>query len=405
MGVAVGPVDEERAADFLTAMGQAFGFDTSQDLQERFSKYFEWDRARAAYDGDRIVGTLGAFSLDLTVPGGTLPCGGTTVVSVLPTHRRRGILRQLMDAHFEDVRAREEPLAGLWASESSIYGRFGYGLAAVELDVEVSRAHVDFHRLAAMPAPSRLVSREEARELLPPFYEQERTKRPGFFARSPNWWEFRRFHDAESDRGGATAYRYAVTEENGDVTGFVQYRFKEKWDEGHGRGTVIVHELLGSTPESWAGLWSLVLNHDLTESIEANNRSIDDPLFGLLGAPRRARTTVDDSLWIKILDVEKALEGREYAANVSAVVRLHDPTDATTSTWRLDLAPDGASISATSDEPQVEMDMEDLAACFMGLSRFVALGAAGRVGGEFHTLRALDAAFNWAPQPWCPEVF
>src|SRR5690606_5161229 len=158
MGVTVGPVGDDRAAEYLAAMGQAFGFDSSDEHRERFSKYFEWDRARAAYDGDRIVGTLGAFSLDLTVPGGTLPCGGTTVVSVLPTHRRRGILRQLMDAHFEDVRARDEPLAGLWASKSSIYGRFGYGLAAVGLDVEVSRAHVDFHRLAAMPAPSRLVS-------------------------------------------------------------------------------------------------------------------------------------------------------------------------------------------------------------------------------------------------------
>ncbi|HZI38282.1 MAG TPA: GNAT family N-acetyltransferase, partial [Acidimicrobiia bacterium] len=248
MGVTVGPVGEDRAAEFLAAMGQAFGFDSSDEHRERFSKIFEWDRARAAYDGGRIVGTLGAYSFEMTVPGGTLPCAGTTVVAVLPTHRRRGVLRQMLHDHFDDVRAHEEPLASLWASESSIYGRFGYGMAAVGIDVEVSRSHVDFHRLAPSPAPTRLVSKEEARELIPPFYDDHRTECPGFFARSGPWWEFRRFHDAESSRGGATAYRYAVAEENGSVTGFAQYRFKENWDDGHGQGTVVVHELLGSTP-------------------------------------------------------------------------------------------------------------------------------------------------------------
>ncbi len=405
MGVTVGPVGEDRAAEFLAAMGQAFGFDSSDEHRERFSKIFEWDRARAAYDGGRIVGTLGAYSFEMTVPGGTLPCAGTTVVAVLPTHRRRGVLRQMLHDHFDDVRAHEEPLASLWASESSIYGRFGYGMAAVGIDVEVSRSHVDFHRLAPSPAPTRLVSKEEARELIPPFYDDHRTECPGFFARSGPWWEFRRFHDAESSRGGATAYRYAVAEENGSVTGFAQYRFKENWDDGHGQGTVVVHELLGSTPESWAGLCSLALNHDLTGRIQAGNRSPDDPLFSLLAAPRRARTTVDDSLWVKILDVPRALEGREYSAPVSVVVRVHDPTDGTFSTWRFDLSPEGSSVTETDTEPQVEIDIEDLGACYMGRSRFMALGAAGRLHGDTTTLRALDTAFTWSPQPWCPEVF
>jgi len=405
MGVTVGPVGEDRAAEYLAAMGQAFGFDSSDEHRERFSKYFEWDRARAAYDGDRIVGTLGAYSFEMTVPGGTMPCGGTTVVAVLPTHRRRGVLRQMIESHFEDVRERGEPIAGLWASESSIYGRFGYGIAAVGLDVEVDRDHVDLHRLAPRAAPARLVSREEAMDLFPPFYDRERRLRPGFFARSPSWWEFRRFHDSEPSREGATAFRYAVTEENGVVTGFAQYRFKEKWREGHGQGTVLVHELLGSTPESWAGLWSLVLNHDLTARIRADNRSVDDPLFGLLAAPRRARTTVDDSLWIKVLDVRRALEGRAYSASVSAVVGLHDPTDATTTTWRLDLSPDGAEVTPADSDPQVEMDMEDLGACFLGRARFTALAAAGRIRGDLSVVRALEAAFTWSPRPWCPEVF
>ncbi|HEX2153232.1 MAG TPA: GNAT family N-acetyltransferase [Acidimicrobiia bacterium] len=405
MGVSVGTVTEDQASDFLATMGHAFGFDSEEDDVSRFSDVFEWDRARAAYDGERIVGTIGSFSLDMTVPGGTMACGGTTVVSVLPTHRRKGILRMMMDSHLDDVRDREEPIAGLWASESSIYGRFGYGLAAQAAEVTVDRAHTAFHRLAPAPAPVRLISRDDALDLLPPFYDEARKRFPGFLGRSSVWWEKRRLQDRRRNRDGATAYRFAVTEENSVVTGFVQYRYKEDWSEGHGNGTVRIVEMLGSTPEAWSGLWGFALNHDLTSKIIAPNRSPDDPIFGLLAAPRRAHTTVDDSLWIRIIDVARALEGRSYASAASAVIRVHDPLDASTSSWQLHLTPDSAQVTTTAETPQIEMDIEDLGACFMGRSRFQDLARAGRLTGEAEALTALDGAFAWSPAPWCPEVF
>ena len=42
------------------------------------------------------VGFAGAYAFDLSIPGGELPCAGVTWVGVLPTHRRRGILRDFM---------------------------------------------------------------------------------------------------------------------------------------------------------------------------------------------------------------------------------------------------------------------------------------------------------------------
>lgn len=405
MGVTIGPVPRERAGDYLGVMGAAFGFDPEEEDLSRLDHYFEWDRARAAYDGDRMVGTLGAFSLNLTVPGTTMPCGGTTVVSVLPTHRRRGILRMMIDSHFEDIRDHQEPLAALWASDSAIYGRFGFGIAAQEAEIVVERDHTSFHRLIPSLAPVRLIDKEEAAEVLPPFYESVRRDHPGFFARSPDWWKYRRFRDRPSDRDGATAYRFAVAEENNAVTGFVQYRFKEDWSTGHGGGQVRVTELLGSGPESWAALWRFVLDHDLTETIKAPHRSPDDPLYSLLAGPRRARSKVDDSLWVRVMDVARALEGRSYSATARAVVQLHDPLDASLSTWKLELSPDGAEVSPTKEEPQVEIDLEDLGACFMGWSRFQEIASAGRVRGDANVLAALDRAFTWYPRPWCAEVF
>jgi hypothetical protein len=162
MGVNVLPVPDDRRRDFHEVLGLVFGFEPTEADHERFDLYFPWDRSRGAFDGESLVGTLGAFSLDMTVPGGTMACGGTTVVSVLPTHRRRGILRMMIDSHLAEVRDKEEPIAGLWASDSAIYGRFGYGSAARATEIEIGREHAGFHRLVPEPAPVRLIDKEEA---------------------------------------------------------------------------------------------------------------------------------------------------------------------------------------------------------------------------------------------------
>lgn len=406
MGVTIAPVPKERAADFVGAMGAAFGFDIEDEERlSRFAELFEWDRSRGAFDGDQIVGTSGAFSLDLTVPGGTMACAGTTVISVLPTHRRRGILRSMMDSHLEDVRQRQEPIAGLWASDSAIYGRFGYGSAAQNVEVEVSRDHGRFHRISPPPAPVRLISANEARQLLPPFYEKFRVTTPGFYGRSERWWALRRFRDDPNDRDGATAYRYAVTETDGKLTGYIQYRFKENWEEGHGIGEVRVRELLGSDPPSWSGLWRFVLDHDLTARIVAPERSVRDPLFEMLAGRRRARQKVEDSLWIRVMDVESALQGRSYSGRADVVVEIHDPLDASSSVWHFDLSPEGATVTPSQDRADVTMDLEDLGACFLGWGRFADLARAGRLTGDARHLHALDGAFTWSPLPWCSEVF
>jgi len=406
MGVTIGTVDREQVMVFLATMGRAFGFDTdNEERAENFAEIFEWPRSRAAFDGDQMVGTTGAFSLDLTVPGARMACGGTTVVSVLPTHRRQGILRSMMDAHLLDVRERGEPIAGLWAADSAIYGRFGYGCAAQAVDLEISRNHSKFHRLAPAPAPVRLIASDEASEMLPPFYDDIRRTVPGFYARSSTWWRTRILRDSPDRRGGASAYRYAVAESDGKVIGYVQYRFKEKWDHGHGEGELLIDELFGTDPESWSGLWRFALDHDLMARVKASQRSVEDPILELLEGRRRAAQTLADSLWIRVMDVKTALEGRSYSQPVNVVISLHDPLDATTSSWRLDLGPDGAEVTPSDADPDVVMDLEDLGACFMGWSRFSAMARTGRITGEPDRLNALDGAFTWRPVPWCPEVF
>jgi predicted acetyltransferase len=403
-------VSEVRAiepAEFETmrqTMGLVFGFDPPEG-DERFRRLVPLDRTRCGFDQGRMVSTLGTFDLTMTVPGGAVSCGGTTMVAVVPTHRRQGLLRTMMRSHLDDVREHEEPIAGLWASDSAIYGRFGYGCASVSSEIAIKRGHVGFHRLAPEASPVRMIDREEATQVAPAVYQELQRHFPGFFARSADWWESRSLRDTDSSRHGATSLRYAVVDEADGIAGYVTFRTKSDWDEGHGSGEVRVKDLFGTTPESWAALWSFVVSQDLVSETVADLRSPHDPIFDLLEGSRRARAVQSDGLWVRIMDVPGALKARAYSAPIDVVLGVSDPLGDISGTYRLSANGADVTCSATGDEPDVMLDLEDLSAGYLGRARFRALARVGRVSGTDHALAAMDAAFRWDPQPWCPEIF
>ncbi|MGC2240066.1 MAG: GNAT family N-acetyltransferase [Acidimicrobiia bacterium] len=399
---AIDPGELDAMAD---TMSLAFGFEPSDDATERLRQVLPLERTRCGFDGDVMVGTSGTFELDMSVPGGSVPCAGTTMVAVAPTHRRQGVLRRMMRSHLDDVLDHGESIAALWASDSAIYGRFGYGLASVNHDIEVKRANVVFHRNAPEPAPVRIIDLEQAATMLPPFFEGLRVDIPGFFHRDETWWKQRRFSDPEHNRDGMTSQRLGVVEGGDGVEGYVQFRVKSKWDDGHGAGRLTVRELLGTTPESWAGLWSFVLNHDLIEVITADNRPTWEPLFDLLEGARRAKATQSDALWVRLMDIPAALTSRSYSASIDVVFEVTDPMGDVSGTYRLHGDEEGADCGPTSDPATIRLDLEDLGACYMGRSRFEQLARSGRVSGTPEALRAADRAFTWEPQPWCQEIF
>jgi predicted acetyltransferase len=386
------------------SLGLAFGVDPDPE-DKRLRTCLPLDRTRCGFEDGQIVSTSAAFDLEMTVPGGAVACGGTTIVSVAPTHRRRGVMSQMMRAHLDDVRDHGEPIAALWATDSAIYGRFGFGCAAICHDVEVTRGHIDLHRLAPEPDRVRVIDGAEAAQLIPPFYETIRLGLPGHIRRDDNWWEHYRFADPERERRGRTSYRYAVVDGEEGIAGFTQYRSKLEFRDGHGAGTVEVRELVGTSPESWAGLWSFIMGHDLIEKVEADLRPPWDPIFDLLAGTRRAAASRSDSLWVRIMDVPAALVGRAYSAPVTAVIAVTDPLGDVTGVYRLSADADGAECARVEADPDVSLDAEDLGACYMGRARFRELARAGRVSGDPGSLAALDAAFVWEPGPWCPEIF
>ena len=249
-----------------------------------------------------------------------------------------------------------------------------------------------------------MIDRPEALEVVPPLYDRLRTEIPGFFVRTPHWWEDRSFWDSETT-GDTTNLRFAVVDGEDGVAGFASFRTKANWEEGHGSGKVIIQDLFAATPEAWAGIWTLVANQDLVARVEAGLRPPWDPIFDLLAGTRRAMSFRYDALWVRLMDVPDALTARSYSAPIDVVLGVEDPLGDLTGSYRLRADVDGAECELTTQEPSVHLDLEDLSAAYMGRPRFRQWARAGRLHGDDDALAALDVAFASDPQPWCPELF
>jgi predicted acetyltransferase len=410
MDIEIRPVTAEQWAEFGQVIGIAFGESASDEEIADHQRGFEFDRSMAAFDGDRIVGTGGADSLELTLPGlTTIPVGGLTAIAVLPTHRRRGILRAMILRHFEDVEARGEPVSALGASESVIYGRFGYGLATTYADYEIDPRHGAFlPGAAAGGGRVRLLGPEEAAKVLPALYDRYRRGQPGEVTRKPAWWEVYA-RDPEWIRGGATRHVDVVYEsEPGRVDGWASYRVQQQWPEGLPANVVKVRTLVGLTPQADAALWRFCLDLDLAGALQLHARPVDDPGRWRLADPRRLRTThVGDHLWVRLLDLPAALSARRYATEGRLVLEVTDALrPRNQGRFRLEGGPDGAVCEPTGAEPDLALDVTDLGAAYLGGVRPTVLARAGRVV-ELRpgALPRADAMLASDPAPLCTTHF
>jgi predicted acetyltransferase len=381
-------------------------------------RQFEADRSLAAFDSAlpaelELVGTAGVYSFPMAVPGAVLPVAGVTMVAVLPTHRRRGILRSMMRRQLADIAARaEEPIAALWAAETPLYGRYGYGRAS-------SHAFFRFRRGEGALSPTapvdpgltlRLAEPEEVAGDLAKVYAAVAARQPGFFERDDDWWE-RVLDDPEEDRRGASPLRCLLAADGDGVRGYALYRAAARWEQGTALpdSALSVWELVSEDPAAGAALWRDLLSRDLVTEVTADLRPADDPLLYQLLDPRRARVQLSDNLWVRIIDLPAALTRRAYAGPVDVVLEVTDELlPANAGRWRLRTGGgDGAASCARTDDPaDIALNVSELGAAYLGGTRLGALAAAGLIT-EMRTgaLGRLSAAMTWDPGPWCPRIF
>jgi predicted acetyltransferase len=407
MDLVVRPIKEKEVKDFFTIAEQTFGQELRDEDIQRFARIHEVDRSIAAVEDDAIVGTAGAFSFQMSVPGGEVPAAGVSIVSVLPTHRRRGALTKMMRHQLGDVRARNEPVAILWASEGGIYQRFGYGMASVVATIDIERERTSFARPSNPVGRTRLTNLEESLLVLPGIYEQVRSVTPGGYRRSDEWWEAHTLADPEHDRDGGGPLFRAVWELDGDPQAYALYRIHSEWGDEVPRGYVHVKELVAASELATREMWRFVFGIDLVARIKSWFRPADEPLFHMLAEPRRLRPTLHDGLWLRIVDVHDALEARTYSANGSLVFNLNDSFCPWNEGRHKLEAKDGhARLDDASEEAELTLSAADLGSCYLGGTSFIQLVRAGRVVEHAPgAAQRADDLFRWHVAPWCPEVF
>jgi predicted acetyltransferase len=391
------PAARDEMDDFGRAVMSAFHRELTDEDRRHYERIDEPERSLAWFDDGRIVAATGIYSRQVTVPGGVMPCAAVTAVGVVPTHRRRGLLTEMMRRQLEDVRAAGDPVAILWASEGGIYGRFGYGIAA-----RIGRltARRPLARLAAPPPPGdplRAGPAGDHVEAMRAVYERVRRERPGMLDRPGPWWDHR-LYDPESERRGAQPLRAVLVPD-----GYAIYAVRADRDEDGPSGEVAIRELVAATPAARALLWAFLLDQDLTQTISWALAPPDEPLWLMLTDPDAVRVGLSSALWARLVDVAAALGARTYASDPDVVLEVSDAF-CPWNTGRYRLA--GGGCERTEAEPDLALDASALGAAYLGGTTLRELAGAGRVV-ELHpgALARASAAFRGEVAPWCPEIF
>lgn len=384
----------------------AFGY-TWPEPSEEPREPLEQDRSIVARVGEEPVGIASIYTLSLAVPGGAdVATAGVTWVGVLPTHRRQGVLTAMMRHQLDGLRGGPEPIAALWASESGIYGRFGFGAATRKLSVTVNKRGAQLRRERDREVSVQLVPPADVFDAVHSVESLVRGRRPGMPRRGDSWLR-RLVHDPVSERGGASELRAVVATIDGSPRGYAVFRTKPDWSKNYAAGTVDVREVLAADPAAHAEVWRFLLSVDLMDAVDAWNLPVDDPLLDLLAEPRRANPELSESLYLRLVDLPTALASRTYSAPVDVVLEVTDDFGPWNSgRWRLSAGLDGAVCSPTSDPVDLALDARELGAAYLGGVALAGLAESGLVQERRPgALAVASAAFRHDPAPYCPFVF
>jgi predicted acetyltransferase len=390
-------ITPEEFAQWLRAEARAHGNRLDHDPEE-LRPHFDLDRSIAVFDQGNIIGGAHSHRLEMSIPGGSAVVAGVANVAVQPTHRRQGVMTRMMRHQIKDIHERGEPLAALFASESIIYGRFGYGIGSLYERWVIERQYNAYARPYESPGRIVFVDPEDITKELPEIFRRSTMDRPGVFQRPFHQWE-RDSQAPEHRQGGRGGLFYAAYEDGGRMDGYVTYRTS--------RPTLVVNELMAATREANAALWRFCFDMDLITCTEALKRPVDDPMPWMLADPRRLQRSTRDGVWVRLVDVAASLKLRRYMQNDRLVLEVRDELCPwNDGRFELEGSPEGAACRASSSSPDLTLVVSALASAYLGTVSFSTLSQAGLVDERTPgALRRADRMFAARHQPWTPYNF
>jgi predicted acetyltransferase len=379
------------------ADARAFGVSCTPEQIEERRRMNELGRFRIAVDDRQIVGVAGSYALEVTLPGGsTVPMGGVTWVSTAATHRRQGLMRRVVGAVHDDIDARGEPVASLYAAEGGIYEHLDYGIAT---QVRVTSIDPRLTRIrAAYRSPAAAVRFVDGGDVVPAvsaIWDRFRKQRAGETGRTTDTQQFL-FEQRDKETAPQGPALYLRHDD-----GYAVYRMEERWNDGQPAHTLHLIELASVTPEAHAALWQTLLGIDLVGEIRSRNIPIDDPLPFLLENPRALRTReLNDGVWVNVRDIPACFGARTYRTSDRIVVEVDGRR------WAIDGGPDGASCAAARARPDLVTSHAWFSSLLYGGVLPSALVAGRRMTArDADVLARADRFFTTSLAPHCQDMY
>jgi GNAT superfamily N-acetyltransferase len=338
-------------------------------------------------DAATYPGVYGVYPLTLFVPGGAsarpVPCAGLTWVGVHPDHRRKGVLTAMLRHHFEQVRQQDgTAVSALHASEPAIYGRYGYGLASLEMEVSLGRGttlHAPGLEDAARAVTTQLTTVSDS--AMP---KRLRECHLGSAAMGSVVGEgpyARICYPLPEHMRGKEPWRVLFARRGGMDVGFAIFHRSAKWERARPASELSVWALVGD-PAARLVLLRRLVDFDLIATVKVATVGPDDPLLPWVGGPRAASDVATyDNLWVRLVDLPEALQARTWSAPCDVVVEVADPTARwNEGRWRIRTNEAGeARVQRTTAESDLSMEVAALGGAYLGGGNLVALHRAGQV--------------------------
>ena len=395
-------VDEEFLRWRIAVRGSLGDHITPEDTVFMRAHRVEIDRLLVCMDGDTMAGSGGVDSFDMTLPGGAqVPVAGIGYITTAATHRRRGVQRSIMKRIHDDARERGDVASILWASQSSLYPRYGYGNSMPAHEWHIDLRHTAFEHTPTWTGYYVKEERDEAIPLMTEAYERTRANRAGMITRTEKRWlyEIHPVHTKDEF--------FIVYMEGKDALGYARYTI-DKNPQDEFKGTMHVVEAVAATDAAHAALWRFLLDQELVDELKAHARPVDDPLIWMLAEPRRLRRELTDAIWLKFLDIPTMLENRTYPVEDALVLQIVDAETRESQTLALECGPEGRRCTTTTATPDLTMNEAELAAIYMGAVECSMLANVGLIDVSGRTSDAVlraDAVFRTSPAGWNPYHF
>lgn len=390
--------------------GPLLAGEKAEKQAERYRRYWDVEQSLGAFDGHgKLLGVAATWPAEFTVEGGAaVSCAAVPSVGVRPDSHRRGVGRALLEQQVREATDRGAAVMALNASETGIYGRYGYGPTspwwAVRTDPRMLRWREDAP-VAAPGSITELDDIETARELLPPFHRRAFGRWAGELSRPDNWWWVR-----TRSRDDEPAPRVAVhRDEDGEVDGSIMFSVKEGFDDVGFANEVSIGDCVATTPRVLAVLWRWILERRLVGKVRSERTDPRLPLEWMLVEPRAMVTEYRaDAAWVRILDLPHVLGARPAGGSGEVRIRVVDRlVEVNDGTWLL-RGDEGRplEVERTDAEPDVTLSVDLLAPLAWGYARATTLAAAGRIDvGDEAGVRTLDRLLATAGPSWCSTGF